>query len=132
MGIVVTVKQQSLTTAKGSIRGHNVLIDRPLAKGGTDMGMMGGEMLLAALGGCFMSNLLELVRTRDAAITDITATIDGTLAQSPNRFSAVDMVISAETDDTALFEKFVLMAERACIVANTLKNGTALTIRTLT
>ena len=87
------------------------------------MGMMGGEMLLAALGGCFMNNLLELVRTRDAAITDITATIDGTLAQSPNRFSAVDMVISAETDDTALFKKICPDGRTRRIVANTLKTG---------
>ncbi|MEM8665738.1 MAG: OsmC family peroxiredoxin, partial [Pseudomonadota bacterium] len=62
-------KQVSPYTTEANTRGHVTLIDRPEAKGGTDRGAMGGEHLLVALGGCFMSNLLEIVRTREAAIT---------------------------------------------------------------
>lgn len=126
--IQITVDQQSSTTAHSSVRGHDVLIDRPKAKGGTDQGPMGGELLLVALGGCFMSNLLEAVRTREAPISDISATISGTLSSAPPRFSDVTMRVSGQYEDRALFEKLVTMSERSCIVANSLKDGLNLSI----
>lgn len=126
--IQITVDQQSSTTAHAAVRGHDVLIDRPKAKGGTDQGPMGGELLLVALGGCFMSNLLEAVRTREAPISDISATISGTLSSAPPRFSDVTMRVSGQYEDRALFEKLVTMSERSCIVANSLKDGLTLSI----
>lgn len=128
--VTVTVEQNenSLTTTHSVVRGHEVLIDRPLAKEGTDLGMMGGELLLVALGGCFMSNLLEAVRTRQAPITGIQATVAGELGSGPARFTDITMTITAVTEDKPLLEKLVLMSERACIVANSLKGGVNLTV----
>lgn len=51
----VSVEHAGPTTA--TARSHRVVIDRPAAKGGEDRGALGGECLLVALGGCFMSNL---------------------------------------------------------------------------
>jgi putative redox protein len=123
--------QLSPYTTQGTAREHTVLIDRPEAKGGTDRGMMGGEMLLVALGGCFNSNLLEVIRTRDADITDIHIDVIGTLDGTPSRYTAIEMQISANYTDREQFEKFVNMAERACIVANSLKSGIDLTVTIL-
>ncbi len=125
---VVHVKQTSLTTTEGTARDHTVLVDRPEAKGGTDAGMMGGEMLLVALGGCFMSNLLEAVRTRDLGeqIKDIAIEIDGTLAQNPSRYESIAMNITANFADAAEFEKLVQISERSCIVANSLRGSVGL------
>lgn len=128
MGVTVTLSQQSLTTTHAQARNHEVLIDRPAGKGGTDLGMMGGEMLLVALGGCFMSNLLEAVRTRAAAISNIKTEVEGNLVQSPARFGSIEMRVSAETADLAQLEKLVTIAERACICANTLRGGTELNV----
>ena len=130
MGVQVNVNQISPTAGKGTIRTHTVTMDRPESKGGTDAGAMGGELLLASLGGCFMSNLLEAIRTREADISNVAITIDGTLAQAPSRFSAIEMTVSAEHDDQALLDKLVMMSERACIVANTLKSSVDLTVKT--
>ncbi len=124
----IKVSQQTATTSYSSVRGHDVLIDRPEAKGGTDKGAMGGELLLVALGGCFMSNLLEAVRTRDAEISNMQAAISGTLDGSPPRFSAIEMRVSGDYDDKELFEKLVTISERSCIVANSLKDGLKLTV----
>ena len=60
--ISVNLNQVNDATTEAHIRTHDVLIDRPESKGGNDQGAMGGELLLAALGGCFNSNLL-LVET---------------------------------------------------------------------
>ncbi len=126
--IEVRVEQVGPTTGKGIIRNHEVLIDRPEAKGGHDQGPMGGELLLAALGGCFMSNLLAAINAREAAVHNARAVISGTLEGNPSRFTAIRMTVTAEHDDPELFEKLVTISERGCIVANTLKDAVDLSI----
>jgi len=63
--LVVTVTRlQQTSTSESALREHRVLVDRPADKGGQDRGPMGGELLLAALGGCFMSNLIAAAAAR--------------------------------------------------------------------
>ena len=126
--ISVNLRQVDDATTAAQIRGHAIDIDRPQAKGGHDKGAMGGELLLASLGGCFNSNLLAAIRARDLAIEDIAIEVSGELAEAPARFSAIDMVVRSDYDDRATLEKLVTMSERACIVANTLKDSVDLTV----
>ncbi len=126
--ITVTLNQVDDATTSAQIRNHAIDIDRPQAKGGHDKGAMGGELLLASLGGCFNSNLLAAVRARDLDIKDIAIEVSGELAEAPARFAAIDMVVTSAFADRAEFEKLVLMCERACIVANTLKGSVDLTV----
>jgi putative redox protein len=127
--IEVQVNQAGPATSEAAIRTHRVLVDRPVAKGGDDRGPMGGELLLAALGGCFMSNLLAAIRAREAAVSNVRATVAGTLAESPSRFEAIEMRVAADCDDRELLEKLVTIAERSCIVANTLHRAVTLSVR---
>jgi len=126
--IKVKVNQVGKTTSQGVIRSHTVLIDRPLGKGGEDCGPMGGELLLIALGGCFNSNLLAAIRSRNASISNISICLQGILEGKPSRFAAIHMNIAADFDDRALVEKLLTISERSCIVANTLKDVVDLTI----
>lgn len=124
----VQVKQISATTSECTARQHRSLSDRPEAKGGEDRGPMGGELLLMGLGGCFMSNLLAAVRAREAQVSNLTIDIAGSLAEAPARFEAVRMTISGTYADRTEMEKLVTIAERGCIVANTLKNAVRLSL----
>ena len=126
--ISVNLKQVNDATTAARIRGHALDIDRPQAKGGHDKGAMGGELLLASLGGCFNSNLLAAIRARDLEINDIAIEVSGELAEAPARFSAIDMVVTSAYQDRATLEKLVTMSERACIVANTLKRSVDLSV----
>ena len=126
--IKVKLNQVDDATTAAQIRDHAIDIDRPQAKGGHDKGAMGGELLLASLGGCFNSNLLAAVRARDLDIDDIAIEVSGELAEAPARFSSIDMVVTSAFADRAEFEKLVLMCERACIVANTLKGSVDLKV----
>ena len=130
MANTVTVQVNAIgpSTAEGSARQHKVLIDRPVAKEGADRGAMGGELLLVSLGGCFMSNLLAAIRSRDAAVHNVNITINGALESNPPRFSAAEMRITADYEDRTLMEKLVTISERSCIVANTMKNALDLSI----
>ena len=102
------------------------LHDRLTAKGGADRGPMGGEMLLMGLGGCFMSNLLAAIRTREAQVSDVNIMVTATLAEAPARFSDARLTISGRYSDRAEMEKLVTIAERGCIVANTIKDAVRL------
>jgi putative redox protein len=121
--IRVDVNQIGPATSEGSARGHRVLIDRPESKGGHDRGAMGGELLLAALGGCFMSNLLAAIQAREAEIADVRLVVEGTLAESPQRYEAITVTVAAHHSDKALLEKLVTMSDRACVVSNTLRGS---------
>ena len=127
MSIQVEVKQISATAAEAAARNHKVLVDRPQEKGGEDQGMMGGEYLLVALGGCFMSNLLAAITAREASIKNVQLKVSGTLESAPSRFSDIEVQVSAEAEDRALLEKLVDMADRACISSNTLRRAANIT-----
>jgi putative redox protein len=128
MQVQVQVKQISLSASEGTAREHTTIMDRPEAKGGENRGAMGGEHLLMALGGCFMSNLLAAIQSREAAVSDVNLTIGGILESAPPHFSAVEMQVSAAHEDRELMKKLVTIAERGCIVANTLKKSVDVSI----
>lgn len=126
--IHATVTQLDHSASQGEVRGHQLTIDRPEAKGGQNKGPMGGEALLVGLGGCFMSNLLAAALARDIVLRDARAEIEGDLADAPPRYTAIRMRVSAQCDPAAELPKLVVMAERGCIVANTLRNAVDLTV----
>lgn len=119
--ITVQLNQSSPSTAKATIRSHEVLVDRPAAKGGADQGPMGGELFLAGIGGCFMSNLLAAIKAREEAISDVRIDVAGTLAETPARFTSVDLWVTAENASEEQFRKLLEIADRGCIMMNTLR-----------
>ncbi len=127
--ITVQVNQAGPSASEGLSRMHRIRMDRPEKKGGENRGPMGGEVLLMSLGGCFMSNLLAAAAARDAAITKVQLVISGMLESSPPRYSAVEVFVSAEYAERDEMEKLVTIAERGCIVANTLKEAVDVTIQ---
>ena len=67
--------------------------------------------------------------TRLTGHNDVTVTfIHDPLESAPPHFSAIEMAISADHNDREQMEKLVTIAERGCIVANTLKNSVNLSI----
>src|SRR5277367_1898209 len=91
----VRIRQISASTSEATARGHRISIDRPASKGGTDAGPMGGELFLAGIGGCFMSNLLAAIKARGLNIPDLEVEVTAEVAESPDRFSAVDLCVTA-------------------------------------
>ncbi len=108
---------------------HQVLVDRPASKGGAGMGPMGGELFLAAVGGCFMSNLLAAIRARDSKISGVHAEVIGTIADSPARFEALDLIVTADGPDRELLPRLVEIADRGCIMMNTLRGKLEVRLR---
>lgn len=126
--ISATVDQIGPSTAEGAVRDHRVLVDRPDAKGGEDRGPMGGELLLLGLGGCFMSNLLAAIRARDAAVSNAAVRVEADVDGPPERMTAFRLTVTADCDDEELLRHLALIAERGCLVSNTLAEAAPLTV----
>ena len=122
------LRQTGPSTTEGTVRGHRVAVDRPVEKGGGDGGPMGGELLLLALGGCFASNLLAAIRAREADVEGVRVVVEATLEGTPPRMSAFTLRVSARHEDADLLAKLVTIAERGCIVANTLRQSAPLRV----
>lgn len=126
--IKLNIAQTDEITSEAAIRNHSVIIDRPEAKGGTDKGPMGGELLLAGLGGCFMSNLLAAIGAREVEANNIQIEVEGTLEEAPPRFSAVSMIVTGEYTDIDEIKRLAEMSDKACISTNTLRGSVTINI----
>jgi putative redox protein len=126
--VTVDVEQIGPSTSKATARSHTLLVDRPMEKGGEDRGPLGGELLLTSLGGCFMSTLLAAVRTREANVSDVHVWVAGTIGGVPERFESMTLRVSAKYSDENLMRKLVAMAERGCLVTNTLKDAVLISV----
>jgi putative redox protein len=125
----IQLNQISGTTSEATLRTHRVLIDRAVEKGGTDVGPMGGELFLAAVGGCFMSNMLAAIRAREANVSSVRTEVIGTIVDSPSRFAAIELYITADCQSRELLERLVEIADRGCIMMNTLREKLDVQIR---
>lgn len=128
-------EQDEKVSSRATVRTHRLVIDRSVAKGGTDRGPSGGEFLLVGLGGCFTSHLLAAIQSRSAHVRNVRVIAEGTMDGSPERFTSFALDVTAEAEDDELARKLVTIAGRACQVVNTLRqsatvalsyNGTAI------
>ena len=124
----IQLQQVSTSTSEATLRTHRVLIDRPNEKGGTDSGPMGGELFLASIGGCFMSTLLAAIRARNGDVSEVRAEVIGTIAETPTRFSSVEVHIEAQGSSQEI-ERLVAIADKGCIMMNTLRGVLDVRIR---
>ena len=126
--VTVQLEQQGATASHATIRQHGVVVDCAQSQESKDEGPKGSELLLVALGGCFMSNVLAAIRARDLPISAVKTTVVGTLAESPSRFQSIELQVTAQCEDMTLLAKVVSIAERGCLVANTLRPAVDLTV----
>ena len=125
---VVQIDQVGTSELRGSVRSHQVTVDRPLPKGGTDLGPLGGEYLLVSLGGCFLSNLLAAARARGEELSKTRVVVTATTAEAPPRFSGIELRVAVALQDRDLVRKLLTIAEHACLVTNTLKAAMPISI----
>lgn len=125
--MTVALDQSRRTATIATIRNHTIVMDRPAAKGGSDAGPMGGETLLASVGGCFMSTLYAAAEARSLPVEGATCRVTGEFVDNPRRFGAIRIEVTCDSCPAADFEHLVRIAERGCLVAATLRQGMPVT-----
>lgn len=76
-----------------------------------------------------MSNLLAAIRTRQAQVSQVRTTVVGTMESAPARFSALELHVEASGSAEEL-ERIVEIADRSCIMLNTLRGTLDLAVHT--
>lgn len=76
-----------------------------------------------------MSNLLAAIKARNSEISGVETEVIGTLADSPARFVGLELCVTADSPDRQLLEKLVEIADRGCIMMNTLRGKLELKVR---
>lgn len=76
-----------------------------------------------------MSNLLAAIKARGVEIPGVQTEVIGTIADSPARFVSLELCVTADCPDRELVEKLVEIAERGCIMVNTLREKLDLKVR---
>ena len=68
-----------------------------------------------------MSNLLAAIRAREAEISDVSVEVLASIVDSPARFTRLEPRVTAKSRDQELLERLVEIADRGCIMMNTLR-----------
>ena len=123
--IKVHLKQKGPTSSTLSIKDHEIIIDRPVEKGGHGEGPMGGQVLLMSVAGCFSSTLYAAAQARDLKIEGLEMEVVGQLSEDlPKRFISLTLnVTGGSCGNEAEFSKLLKIAEKGCIAVNTIKSG---------
>lgn len=127
--ISIILNQFSPTAMKLQDQNFNIIIDRPIQKGGAGKGLMGGQHLLLGIGGCFCSTLFAATNSRDIKIIGLQVNIIATIENAPKRFSNITLEVSyKKCSHPEEFNKLLKISENSCISINTLKNETIFNI----
>ncbi|MBB4185726.1 OsmC family protein [Sinorhizobium terangae] len=109
---------------------HTVVVDRPEGKaGGRGLGFNGAQLLALALGGCFCNDLRYAAHQMGVALGKIAVTVTVELEGEPLLTTAAAMSVSCETLDGSDPQAIIDRAKAICMVANTLKQGVPVEIR---
>jgi len=102
-----------------------LVVDEPASVGGTGLGPMPTDLLLASLSSCYALALAWAARKRGFELPDLTVTATGTY-DGP-RFAALALSVSSTLPDAEL-EPLFAPATRACYVSNTFAQPPPITV----
>lgn len=125
-----------------SARGLTVRIDEPEAQGGTNSGMNPVEMMLCSLGGCEMLSFCVFAKFYGVKIDDISLEIEGDI--DGDGFSGVNPAVRPgfqvirfhyhikSSAPEAQINQVMKMAQKRCMVGDSISAGVPLAPRTVT
>ena len=123
--ITLELDQYSPTAMQLSHQHFQVVVDRPVEKGGGGQGLMGGQHLLIGIGGCFCSTFFAAAQSRGLEVEGLKVKVVASMSDNlPKRFEAVTLEVTcSRNSDPKLFQKILKIAENGCLSVNTVKNG---------
>ena len=126
----ISLVQHSGTAVQAQVDNFEIIVDRPLEKGGGGKGLMGGQHLLIGIGGCFCSTFFAAALAREVQVKGLKVEVSALLSEDlPKRFTNVSLTASYEQCSAPEeFLKLLRIAENGCISVNTVKNGMTLEV----
>src|ERR1017187_8330797 len=91
---------QGASAAVGWSGPHTVMIDRSENAGGMGIGFNGGEMLLLAIGGCYVNDIYREATKRNIDVKDVRVVVEGDWGGEPVRAQNVSFSVRVEASAT--------------------------------
>lgn len=110
----------------------SVLADRPASGGGRGLGFNGGQLLYAAIAGCFSNDLYREAATMGVTLRRVAITVDGDFPKrgEPSLPISVDVELDGDAPEAVLGE-LVQLVDRIAEIPNSIRGTTPVTLRTV-
>ena len=117
-------------TAVASGGPFSVLTDRPASAGGRGLGFNGGQLLYAAIAGCYSNDLYREASTLGLALRRVAITVDGDFPKrgEPSTPISVDVEVEGDADEQALRE-LVALVDTIAEIPKTIRGATQVQLR---
>jgi organic hydroperoxide reductase OsmC/OhrA len=114
-------------TAIASSGPHSVITDRPAAAGGRGLGFNGGQLLYAAIAGCYSNDLYREAATLGIRLTRVAVDVDGDFPArgEPSTPITVDLDVEGEGNLIAL----VRVVDEIAEIPNSIRGTTPVELR---
>jgi organic hydroperoxide reductase OsmC/OhrA len=108
----------------GHVGTHAVIADRPAGKfGGLGLGFNGGELLAAAIGGCFCNDLQAIADEMAVGIADLAITVEIDFEGVPSRATDVRVDVRCSLADGSDPSELIARAKAVTTIGNSVQTG---------
>lgn len=116
-------------TAVASSGPFTLLTDRPAAGGGRGLGFSGGQLLYAAIAGCYSNDLYREAAALGIDVTRVAITVDGDFPKrgEPSTPITVDLEVEGNAPEDRLRE-LVELVDRIAEIPNSIRGTTPVTL----
>ena len=117
-------------TALGQGGQFTLTVDRPSAAGGGGLGFNGGQLLYAAIAGCYSNDLYREAATMGVALRRVAITVDGDFPKrgEPSTPITVDLEVEGDAPEDRLRE-LIRLVDSIAEIPNTIRGATPIELR---
>jgi organic hydroperoxide reductase OsmC/OhrA len=117
-------------TALASSGAFSLVTDRPVAAGGGGLGFNGGQLLYAAIAGCYSNDLYREAATLGITLRRVAIAVDGDFPSrgEPSTPITVDLELEGDAPEDRLRE-LVDLVDRIAEIPNSIRGTTPVTLR---
>lgn len=125
---MVKIKYEGGIRFTASARGHEILVDQPVAKGGTDQGMTPPELLVASFGACIGVYVTRYLNQVGLNAEGISIEVDYETAEDPLRIRQLHARVTVPAGIPEARRAAVHRVAEKCLIHQTLCYTPAVTI----
>ena len=116
-------------TAVAASGAYSVITDRPVAAGGRALGFNGGQLLYAAIAGCYSNDMYREAATLGIALRRVRVDVDGDFPArgEPSTPITVELEVEGDAREDRLRE-LVELVDRIAEIPNSIRGTTPVTL----
>ena len=108
---------------------YSVITDRPASAGGRGLGFNGGQLLFAAIAGCYSNDLYREAATLNIRLTRVAVDVDGDFPKrgEPATPITVDLDVTGDASQSRL-RALVDLVDEIAEIPNSIRGATPVTL----